>query len=254
MLIFNFINNTPTENLWKDYQSIIGVILTIIGMIFVDERNKKRWMKDSLFKQKISLTLNFANKFLEESPKLLSFLASLERYILFKKEPNSNYIGFPLPEDSLSYFKTTIDKNQEMLDIYKKIKLYIGKFKELNHINIDILNSFLNQTSIFYSRLEEQILNGGIIITPANLAGIKENLYCLKDSMSYFIQDLSFAITPFILSYGYLYNEIEKDIDPNIILNQELSSEVLDKALVLIEKCRNEIKTTNDMLNNWLKS
>ena len=72
--------------------------------------------------------------------------------------------------------------------------------------------------------------------------------------MAYFIQDLKFIINPFILSYGYIFNEIEEGIDPNEILNQKIDYNVLDKANLLLDKCIAEIEKTQNIIKKWLKN
>ena len=245
---------TTIENFFKDYQTLVGVILTIIAMIYVDNQNKKRWQNDFIYKQQLEIILEFTTLYLEESNKLLACFKNIKRFIISLKDSKQTFCGLPLSNKGLNHFTNLIDNNETLITLLRKSKVYINDFDNLKELDWDFVNKFLNQTNIFYSRFHDKILNNHINMVPPNNVGIKENLYCLNKSMAYFIQDLKFIINPFILSYGYIFNEIEEGIDPNEILNQKIDYNVLDKANLLLDKCIAEIEKTQNIIKKWLKN
>ena len=94
-----------------NYQSLIGVILTITAMIYVDNQNKKRWQKDFIYKQKLENVLEFTTLYLEESNKLLACFKNIKNFIISQKDSKQTFLGYPIPQKGINYFKDLIDNN-----------------------------------------------------------------------------------------------------------------------------------------------
>ena len=143
--ILDILINPQNTNWLTKYQSLLGVLLTIGAMFFINHQNKNRWLKDGYLKRKVDLELEIRR-----------YLLNIEGYCLseLKIEEVKNLLTKDLSKDDLDFI-LEFNKNYEWLCRHLSD---MEKNRDTSHRGTDTrILTLMSEYCVFNEKIEEKL-------------------------------------------------------------------------------------------------